>query len=234
MTKVLATLAAGMVLSLSPVAAFAQDATAPTSQTDTSTPLTPSPPSTPLTPSPTTSPTSGAIVPSAGADSSSETAGTFVQSPVESNRLDPAAGSGLGLQIDPNASNSSVLNSDAVSTVPSAPGVSLNSVQGTTTSGLSSTPLPSPFSTSSYPSVIAEPTSTQTFLSTISGPSLRRGSSSSGATGSSTGASGSMGPSMSPMMSSVSPSIAPSSLGSTSIRSMSSMSHSHSMSGGHR
>ncbi len=36
MTKVLATLAAGVILGLSSAAAFAQDATAPTSQTDTS------------------------------------------------------------------------------------------------------------------------------------------------------------------------------------------------------
>ena len=125
MTKILATLAAGMVFGLSS-GAFAQDATTtPTSPSDTSSPLTPSPSGSPLTPSPTTSPTSGATQPPTTADtmqSSSETPATSVQSPVEANRIDPSAPSNLSIQIDPNSANSSVLNADSSSSL-TAPGL---------------------------------------------------------------------------------------------------------------
>lgn len=168
--------ACGLVAGIAP-AAWAQDATQSQSQTsspsDTSSPLTPTNPttSTPLTPSPT-NPVSGQSQ-QTGAEatqSSSEVPTTFVQPAVESNRLDASAPSSLQLEIDPSGSQSASLSSDVPQLVQTTAGLSLNSVQGTTTAAL-----PSPIGGSttttttsiSYPTAIAEPTSTQTFLSAL-------------------------------------------------------------------
>jgi hypothetical protein len=182
--------------------AWAQDATtnpntqtpAP-SQSDTSSPLTPTNPSTstPLTQS-QPNPVSGQNQQSAATvQSSSEVPTTFVQPPIEGNRVDAAAPSSLQLVIDP-SSGSSLLNPDATQLSPTAAGVSLNSVQGTT-----STALPSPLggslgsssSASPYPTAVAEPASTQAFLTALQGKSA---TASSGSSTTSRGSSTSMGP----------------------------------------
>ena len=190
MKKVLGTFITAVCIGIAPCA-WAQDANTqtpgfeqtpsiqtPSNQTDTSSPLTPTNPNTatPLTPTPT-NPVSGQQQTTSAGDSSSEPPATFNQSPTETNRVDPAAPSSLSLQIDP-SSSASLLNPDSASSTPSSlvptdPGVSLGSVQQTTTLTMpgattGSSTMPSPLSANPYPAIIAEPTSTQTFLSNLS------------------------------------------------------------------
>lgn len=206
MQKLFAAYVSALAVALSPVAAVAQDATqtqtqtttAPSSsQTDPSSPLTPTNPDTssPLTPTPT-NPITGQIQQpssSAAVQSSSEVPSTFVQTPVESNRVDASAPSPLQLEIDPTSSESVLLSPDVTQLTPTAAGVSLNAVQGTTSTTLQSlgSSIPSPTSTSVYPAAISEPAATQTFLSTLGGAGFNRSASRSVATSSS---SNSMGP----------------------------------------
>lgn len=166
--------------------AWAQDATTepqttvpgqtPSNQTDTTSPLTPleNPnAATPLTP---TSPAPGTTAPTNTAGSSSETPPAFIQAPLEKNRLDPSAPSPLALIIDP-GSQSSLLNTDSLSLqplslFPAAPGVSLYTLEQTTTmngspSGSSTLPLSRP--TSFYPARLSGPTSTAGFSPSVSG-----------------------------------------------------------------
>lgn len=207
MQRSFATYVGVLAVALTPIAASAQDATQqtqaqtitppPPSQTDTSSPLTPSNPNTssPLTPTPTNPITGQNQQPSsaAGVQSSSEVPSTFVQAPVEDNRVDPSAPSPLQLEIDPTSSESVLLSPDVTQLSPTAAGVSLNAVQGTTSTTLPSlgSSIPSPTSTSVYPATISEPTATQTFLSTLSGAGFDRSLSRRVATSSS---SNSMGP----------------------------------------
>lgn len=191
MKKFLGTLIAALCIGLGP-SAWAQDATTtipgtetpipnqspPSNQTDTSSPLTPSNnanTASPLTPTPP-NPVAGQPATTPTSDSSSETPSTFIQPPVETNRLDAAAPTNLSLQIDPSSSES-LLNPDSNSTqptslVPTDPGVSLNSVQQTTSltppSTMGSSALVSPLTANPYPAIITEPTSTQMFLSNLS------------------------------------------------------------------
>lgn len=194
MQKSFATYVSVLAISLVPVAASAQDATQQTqtqtqtqttttpspSQTDTSSPLTPTNPdgSSPLTPTPTNPITGQNQQPSSAAavQSSSEVPSTFVQTPVEENRIDASAPSPLQLEIDPSSSQAALLSPDVTQLTPTAAGVSLNTVQGTTSMTLQSlgSSIPSPTQTSVYPAAITEPAATQNFLSQLSQFSLAR------------------------------------------------------------
>lgn len=206
--------------------AWAQDAgTSPSqsqttspSQSDTSSPLTPTNPttSTPLTPTPT-NPVGGQSqqTGASAVQSSSEVPSTFVQPPVELNRVDPSAPSSLQLLIDPAGVQASLLSPDVTQLAPTTAGASLNSVQGTT-------PLPSPLGSStrsstasiSYPAKIAEPASTQAFLSALGGGS---GGGSASMSTSRTGSSTSMGPLIGSAALQNSMSVAPMSSGPTQV-----------------
>ncbi len=200
MQKSLATIVSAILVGVAPATAWAQDASTqtqtqtpsppPPSETDTSSPLTPTNPSTssPLTPSPINPVTGQNQQQSSAAavQSSSEVPSTFVQTPIETNRVDPSAASNLQLEIDPSSSQAVLLSPDQTQLAPTAAGVSLNSVQGTTsttTSSLAGSSLGAPTATSVYPGAISEPTATQSFLNTLqlgsmSGASQRIGSSS--------------------------------------------------------
>ncbi len=279
MNEHLAIFASTIVIGLSSPA-WAQDASQqqtppPQSQQDTTSPLTPTSPngSSPLTPTQPNpvnqpQPTSAAAV-----QSSSEPPETFVQPPIEANRIDPSAPSDLSLQIDPASAEASLLNPDASGLAPTAAGVSLNSVQGTTSTAAPSSlgvSIPSPTSVNVYPATLSEPASTQAFLTALQTPGLagrtsasRVGSSSSVSTmGPAIGSAAVHSSSLVETMSSaptaigssmfmrspsspstIQPSVAAASFGSSSIGpralrssfgSSSSMSFSHSRSGGHR
>lgn len=189
MQKSFATYVSVLAFTLVPAAAAAQDATQQTqtqtttpspSQTDTSSPLTPTNPdgSSPLTPTPTNPITGQNQQPSSAAavQSSSEVPSTFVQTPIEENRIDASAPSPLQLEIDPSSSQAALLSPDVTQLTPTAAGVSLNTVQGTTSTTLQSlgSSMPSPTQTSVYPAAITEPTATQNFLSQLSQFSLAR------------------------------------------------------------
>jgi hypothetical protein len=106
---------------------------------------------------------------SSAAQGSSETAaptseapGNVIQSPVETNRLDPSAPSRQRLQIDEGQLGSTVTNPDETSSNPAAPGESYNSIVegapsnngiGTGTSGLGTTSAPQ----STYPKRLTSP-----------------------------------------------------------------------------
>ncbi len=190
MQKSFATFVSVLTVALAPVAASAQDATQqtqtqtttplPPSQTDTSSPLTPTNPNTssPLTPTQPNPITGQNQQPSSAAavQSSSEVPSTFVQAPIEDNRVDPSAPSPLQLEIDPTSSESVLLSPDVTQLAPTAAGVSLNAVQGTTSTTLPSlgSSISPPTSTSVYPAIISEPTATQSFLSSLSGAGFER------------------------------------------------------------
>lgn len=209
MQKSLATIVSAIIVSVTPAAAWAQDASTqtqtqtpsppPPSQTDTSSPLTPTDPNTssPLTPSPINPVTGQNQQQSSAAavQSSSEVPATFVQAPIETNRVDPSAPSNLQLEIDPSSSQAILLSPDQTQLAPTAAGVSLNSIQGTTSTTMPSSvgsSIGAPIATSIYPSAITEPAATQSFLNTLHQESMG-GSLASQRVGSSS-ASTSMGP----------------------------------------
>lgn len=159
MTRFLIALSSGLIVGMSS-AALAQSTIAPVGATPptstTSSPLTTVPANPLLTNNATTS------------QSSSQLPSFLVQSPLETNRVDPSAPSSLSLVIGPTNSSTAVLNGDVLtSSTPPASGLALNAF--VTQSGLSAPPAPSATSPSFYPSPLAVPTSTATFLSQFQG-----------------------------------------------------------------
>ncbi|MFA5956966.1 hypothetical protein [Hyphomicrobium sp.] len=183
-----ALIVAGIIV-MAPVAS-AQDATTlpqaqtpPQPQPDTSSPLTPQDGTgSPLTPAPI-NPVTGQTQSSSSdaTQSSSEVPTTFIQPPIETNRLDVSAPSEQQLEIDPSSSQAASLSPDTPQLTPTAAGVSLNAVQGTTSttspSSLGSS-IPSPTSTIVYPAAISEPASTQAFLTSLQSAHIGSGLSS--------------------------------------------------------
>jgi hypothetical protein len=162
MTKFLIALSSGLLVGISS-AAFAQSTTAPVGATaptsTTSSALTPTIANPVITNNATTS------------QSSSQLPSFLVQSPLETIRIDPAAPSGLRLVIGPTNANTAVLNGDVLtSSTPPATGLAPNAFLGqNSTPGLTMPAAPSATSPSFYPSALAVPTSTATFLSQFQG-----------------------------------------------------------------